>query len=437
MRSSRMPLVAIVGRTNVGKSSLFNRMVSQRQAIVAEEAGTTRDSVYGRVTTDQGDFSLVDTAGLKSPDDEFEASIQDQISEAAAVADIILVVIDATTMLADEDRRVAKLAHKAKVPLILVINKSEGGKFDAQEFERLGIKTAAQTSATQNRGITELIALISRQIKPAKPAADSDVLKIALVGRPNVGKSSLFNSLAKQSKAVVDDVAGTTRDVNRTQLEYSNRDVEILDTAGIRRPGKIGRGIEKFSVLRAVEAITEADVAVLVIDATEPGVTLDQKLAGIIKDAGKGLILAINKWDLIDKDAFTHDEFMPKLRRHFQHVPWALATVTSAAGRQNIERLLELALGVDVQRRLKIATPRLNRWLGERVNHHPPAGFKRVHPKLKYITQTGTRPPEFAIFGSNARVIHWSYVRYLERELREEFGFQGTPVRILFKEKAS
>ncbi|HEX9595209.1 MAG TPA: ribosome biogenesis GTPase Der [Candidatus Saccharimonadales bacterium] len=431
---SNIPLVAIVGRANVGKSSVFNRLVGQRQAIVADEPGTTRDSVFGRVEADGGTFTLADTAGLKSADDEFEASIQDQIAEAAAVADLILVVIDATTMLAEEDRRVAKLAHKAKVPLILVVNKAESEKIDEAEIKRLGIKQMVTTSATQNRGFGDLTSVITKHIKPVKMIPDGS-LKIALVGRPNVGKSSLFNALASSPKAVVDDVAGTTRDVNRLEVEFSGRQVEIMDTAGIRRSGKIGRGIERFSVLRAVSAIDEADVAVLVLDATEPAVTLDQKLAGMVKDAGKGLILAVNKWDLIDKDAFTHDEFTPKIRRQFQHVPWAMYTVTSAVDTQNLSRLLKLALQIDEQRKVKLSTPKLNRWLGERINHHPPAGLKNTQPKLKYVTQTGQQPPEITIFGRDVRIVHWSYKRYLERELREEFGLEGTPVIIRFSDR--
>ena len=431
---SKLPLIAIVGRANVGKSSVFNRLVGWRQAIVAQEPGTTRDAVAGRLVTDKGEYLLVDTAGLKTAEDKFEASIQDQISEAAGVADLLLVVVDAQTMLAEEDRRVAKLAHKAKVPVILVVNKSESGRFDEAEIKRLGIKTFVLTSASQNRGFTELVKTISQFVKPAK-TTDSQKLKIALVGRPNVGKSSLFNALAKAPKAVVDDVAGTTRDVNRLELDYEDRQLEIMDTAGIRRSGKIAPGIERFSVLRAMSAIEESDVSILVLDATEPAVTLDQKLAGAIKEAGKGLILALNKWDLVDKDAFTLDKLTPKIRSQFQHVPWALLSVTSAQDKQNLDRLLKLALKIDNNRRIKLPTPSLNRWLGEQVNHHPPAGLRNTQPKLKYVTQTGQRPPEITIFGRDVRVIHWSYKRYLERELRQQFELDGTPVIIKFADK--
>lgn len=431
---SKLPLIAIVGRANVGKSSVFNRLVGWRQAIVAQEPGTTRDAVAGRLATDKGEYLLVDTAGLKTAEDSFEAGIQDQISEAAGVADLLLVVIDAQTMLVEEDRRVAKLAHKTKVPVILVVNKSESGRVDEAEIKRLGIRTYVLTSASQNRGFGELIKTIGRFVKPVK-ITDSQKLKISLVGRPNVGKSSLFNALANAPKAVVDDVAGTTRDVNRLELDYEDRQLEIMDTAGIRRSGKIVPGIERFSVLRAMSAIEESDVSILVLDATEPAVTLDQKLAGAIKDAGKGLILALNKWDLVDKDAFTLDKLTPKIRSQFQHVPWAMLSVTSAHDKQNVNRLLQLALKIDSNRRIKMPTPGLNRWLGEQVNHHPPAGLRNTQPKLKYVTQTGQRPPEITIFGRDVRVVHWSYKRYLERELRQQYELDGTPVIIKFSDK--
>lgn len=431
---TKVPLIAIVGRANVGKSSVFNRLVGERRAIVAREPGTTRDAIYGQLNTDHGQLDVVDTAGLKVADDEFEASIQEQIVEAAAEADLLLVVVDATTMLTEEDRQVAKLARKSGLPAIVVANKSESKNIDLSELASLGISAQVNTSASQNRGFADLIQLITDRVKPVK-LKPSENLKLALVGRPNVGKSSIFNALLKRRQATVDAIAGTTRDVSRFNLTFEGRAVTLMDTAGIRRPGKIKPGIEKFSVLRAIRAIDESDVVIVVLDATEPAVALDQKLAGLVKQSGKGLILAINKWDLIEKNAYTHDELMPVIKRQFQHVPWASFSVTSASSGQNMAKLLEQAVLIDSERRQLIKTAALNRWLGERVAHHPPAGLNRLHPKLKYVTQTGTRPPEFSIFGRNLRVIHWSYKRYLERELRSEFGFNGTPINIKFSEK--
>lgn len=432
---SKLPVVAIVGRANVGKSSIFNRLVNERQAIVAREAGTTRDAVVGRVDTEHGSFTVMDTAGLKTAEDQFEASIQEQITESAAAADLLVVVVDATVELSPEDRAVAKLAHKSGKPLILAVNKAEGISSDAAlaGFYRLGIDPLIPISAGHNQGFTELLEAIRRFIKP-KAVKDTSELTLAFVGRPNAGKSSLFNAMAATSQAIVSETAGTTRDVNRTQLKYEGRTITLLDTAGIRKSGKIERGIERFSVERAVAAIAEADVVLLVIDAQEPGVALEQKLAGIIKETGKGLILTVTKWDLVEKDAYTHDQLLAKLRGEFQHVPWAMFSIASAVSKQNLGRLLDLALEIKLQRDKQIKTSQLNQWLGGAMAHQPPAGLKNVQPKLKYVTQTGHNPPEFTIFGRGSRMLHWSYKRYLERTLRETFDFSGTPVRLNFND---
>lgn len=433
---SKLPVVAIVGRANVGKSSMFNRMVAQRQAIIADEPGTTRDAVYGRVETAEGQFILVDTAGLKTPANELEANIQDQLEEAAAGADCIVVAVEYGTMITEEDRRVAKMALKSRQPVILAVNKVDiGRETELSSFKKLGIKEMVTTSASQNRGFSDLTQAILQHVEPSSDRTDDKLLRLALVGRPNVGKSSLFNRLTNKEQALVADKGGTTRDVNRAELQFKDQQIEILDTAGIRKSGRIARGIEQFSVLRAISAIEEADVCVLVIDATEPGVALDQKLAGLIKDAGKGLILALTKWDLVEKDDFTYDRLVARLRLEFQYVAWAPFMVTSAESGQNTEKLLETALNIHAERIRELKTRELNVWLGARVNHHPPAGLKNKHPKLRYMTQTGTSPPEFTVFGAHVRYLHWSYKRYLEREMRESFGFEGTPIRLKFLEK--
>jgi GTP-binding protein len=431
-----MPLVAIVGRANVGKSSIFNRLLQQRRAIVAKEAGTTRDAVIGTVSTKAGVFNLMDTAGLKTAEDDFEQSIQQQVSEAAAAADLIVVTVDAQAGLLTEDRQAAKLARKSGKPLLLAVNKAEHIKHDNQlaEFYGLGIEPLIRLSAGHNQGLDDLLAAIMKQIKPAKEPADAH-MTLALVGRPNAGKSSLFNALGNQNQAIVSATAGTTRDVNRLDIKFEGQKLTLLDTAGIRRPGKIEKGIEKFSVARALAAVAEADAAALVIDATEPGVALEQKLAGQIKDAGKGLILVVTKWDLMDKDAYTHDQLMARLREQFQHVPWAMAVVASAVSKQNLTRLLILALEIKRQRLKQLKTAELNQWLSAAVTHQPPAGLRGVQPKLKYAVQTGSEPPEITVFGRNSRVLHWSYKRYLERTLRQRFDFAGTPVLVGFRDE--
>ncbi len=424
-----------MGKANAGKSSLFNRLVNQRQAIVAKEAGTTRDAVIGTVATETGVFRLMDTAGLKSAEDDFESNIQTQIAEAAAAADLLIVVTDAISGLDDDDRRVAKLARKSGKPLILAVNKAEGVKHghDLAEWHKLGIEPVLKLSAGHNQGLDELLEAVLDVIRPVS-AQDGPDLTLALVGRPNAGKSSLFNVLADQDKAIVAPAAGTTRDVNRTDIRFHGQTITLLDTAGIRKPGRIERGIEKFSVARALAAVAEADIVLLVIDATEPGVALEQKLAGQIKEAGKGLMLVATKWDLVDKDAFTHDQLLARLREQFQHVPWAMFSVASAVSGQNLTRLLELAFAIAKQRTKQLKTSDLNQWLAEAVTHQPPAGFKTVQPKLKYAVQTGTNPPEITIFGRSNRGLHWSYKRYLERTLRERFDLAGTPVLIQFRD---
>lgn len=433
--SAKLPTVAIVGRTNVGKSSLFNRLIGSQQAIVAREAGTTRDPVVGRVTEGNHTFWLVDTAGLKSPEDEFEATIQEQIEDAAEAADVILVVVEADKYPSDEDRAVAKKALRSKKPVILVTNKiDKSGRLGVEEFVRFGIKTIIGTSAEHSKGIGELLKTITEHIPERRAPEDDNVLRIALIGRPNVGKSSLFNTLAGKQQALVANKAGTTRDIGRIRVRYHSRDIELLDTAGIRRNGKVEQGIEKFSVLRSIQAIEESDVCLLLMDANELGVALDQKLAGLIKEAGKGLVLVVTKWDSVEKDAFTRDSLAPQIAADYQFVPWAPLIFTSATTGQNVSKLFDLITEIDGRRRQSFKTAELNRVLTQAVEQHPPAGFRQRQPKLRYITQTDERPPYFSIFGSDLKFLHWGYRRYLERVLREKYDFIGTPIKLFFRD---
>ncbi|MGH7196299.1 MAG: ribosome biogenesis GTPase Der [Candidatus Saccharimonadales bacterium] len=435
--SKRLPTVAIVGQTNVGKSSLFNRLVGYQQAIVAREAGTTRDPVVGKVGFKDRNFWLVDTAGLKDPEDQFEATIQEQIEEASAAADLILVVVDATTMVTDQDRTVAKKALKSKKVVKLVLNKTD--KADAlptEDFLKLGIKHIYRTSAEHSTGVDELLEAIAADVPSKKDIPDDNVLRIALIGRPNVGKSYLFNTLAGKQQAIVADVAGTTRDVNRVRVRYHQRDVELLDTAGIRRSGKIEVGIEKFSVLRSLQAIEQADICLLLMDVNELSTALDQKIAGIIKEAGKGIVIVISKWDTLDdKTPYSRDEIAKKLHFDFQHVPWAPLIFTSAVTGQNVAKIFDLASEIDERRRQELKTAELNKILQQCVHSHPPAGLKNTHPKLRYMVQTDTNPPWFVVFGSNLRYLHWSYKRYLERAMRERFDYTGTTIKFSFREE--
>ncbi len=432
--ASKLPTVAIIGQANVGKSSLFNRMVQAKQAIVAREAGTTRDNVIGKVLHKDHAFWLVDTAGLKDPNDEFEASIQDQITDAAETADIILVVVDSTRYVGDEDRLVAKKALRSKKPVILLTNKSDlAGSLDETEFRRLGIKDIIRTSAEHNVGIEDVLDRLSEMLPAVKDIPEEDVLRVALIGRPNVGKSNLFNSLAGKQQAIVANIAGTTRDINRVRVNYKGQAIELLDTAGMRRPGKQEVGIEKFSVLRSLQAIEESDVCFLLLDVNELGTQLDQRLAGIIDEAGKGLVVVVSKWDIVEeKDAFTRDALAPKIANTFDFVPWAPLIFTSSVTGQNVTKLFDLALEIKDRRAQQTKTRVLNDMLQRAVGAHPPAGLKNTHPKLRYIVQTDTTPPWFVIYGSNLKFVHWSYKRYLENTLRETYDYIGTPIKFSF-----
>jgi len=436
--SKKLPIVAIVGRANVGKSSLFNAILERREAIVAREAGTTRDSIMARAEFKDQHFWLVDTAGIKDPADEFEFTIQEQIVQAADSADIIWVVVEANIPITEEDRRVAKMALKSRKPVFLIINKIDRAKgHDLSGFERLGIKPIIWTSTTQQKGIEQLLSTLVSVIPKAIEEVDDDRLRIAIVGRPNVGKSQLFNTLAKKQQAIVADRAGTTRDVNRSVVRYKGREIEILDTAGIRRSGKIQVGVERFSVIRALSAIEQADICLVLMDVNELNVQLDQKITGMVKDAGKGLVLVVSKWDTAeDKDAFTRDQLAAEIAANYDFVPWAPLVFTSSVSGQNVTKLFDLALDIDNERHKIIPTSELNKWLRQVVDLHPPAGLKNRSPKLNYMVQETDNPtPSFKIFGSHSRFVHWSYKRYLDRKIRETYDYAGTPIQFWFIEK--
>ncbi len=434
--ANRIPIVAIVGRANVGKSSLFNVVIGRREAIVADEPGTTRDSVTAKASYNGKDFWLVDTAGLKTPGDDFELTIQEQIVEAAASADIILVTVEADVPITEEDRRVATMALKSRKPVILVVNKSDKNRSaNPNDWQRLGIRDVILTSTAQKTGISELLDSVTDGL-PKLTIKDDGSIKVSLVGRPNVGKSSLFNSLARKQQAIVADKAGTTRDVNRTTIRYNSQAVELADTAGIRRSGKVERGVEHFSVLRALAAIEQSDICLLLMDANELNVQLDQKIAGLVKEAGKGLILVVSKWDSLDKDAYTYDQLSPQITANFAFVPWAPLIFTSSATGQNVTKIFDLVLDVYSSRHSKFQTSHLNSWLKSAVSEHPPAGLKNRSPKLNYMVQEEDQDwPNFKIFGAHTKFLHWSYKRYLERKFREQWPLDGTPLKFWFIEK--
>jgi len=434
----KLPIISIVGRANVGKSSIFNTLLRTREAIVAKEAGTTRDSIMGKVSYRDQDFWIVDTAGMKDPVDDFEATIQEQIAQALDSSEVICVVIEADTIITNEDRQVAKLALKSKKPVVLIVNKIDRvKKFEIEDYQKLGIKIILPTSATQTRGFDDLLEELSNLIPKTRDRDEDDIIRIAIIGRPNVGKSQLFNSLLQKQQAVVADRAGTTRDVNKVSVRYEGKQIQLMDTAGIRRSGKIGQGIEHFSVIRTLSAIESSDICLLLIDVNEINVQLDQKIAGMVKDSNKGLIIVVSKWDSRDEDTpYMHDELIPKIKYEYQFVPWAPVVFTIAITGQNVTKLLALSLEIFNSRNRKIKTSELNKWLKNTLAKHPPAGLKNTNPKLNYMIQEDDNTsPNFKIYGSHTRYLHWSYKRFLERELREKYDFDGTAIKLWFFEK--
>lgn len=434
----KLPIIAIVGRANVGKSSIFNTLLRTREAIVAKEAGTTRDSIMGKVSYRNQDFWIVDTAGMKDPIDDFEATIQEQITQAVDSADVICVVVESDTIITNDDRQVAKLALKSQKPVVLIVNKIDKVKsFEIENYQKLGIKTIIPTAATQTRGFENLLEELTSLIPKTKDREDDEIIRLAIIGRPNVGKSQLFNSLLQKQQAVVANRAGTTRDVNKFSIRYEGKQIQLMDTAGIRRSGKIGQGIEHFSVIRTLAAIESSDVCLLLVDVNELTVQLDQKIAGMVKDSNKGLIIVVSKWDSAeDKTPYFHDELIPKLKFEYQFVPWAPVVFTSAITGQNVTKLLSLSLEIYNSRNRKIKTSELNKWLKNTIAKHPPAGLKNTNPKLNYMLQEDDNTsPNFKIYGSHTRYLHWSYKRFLERELREKYDFEGTAIKLWFFEK--
>ncbi len=433
MSQITLPIVAIVGRANVGKSSLFNRLLGERKAIVADEPGTTRDRVEAIVDWQGKSFWLVDTAGFERSGDDLKDSIHAQIDAAQEAADLIVIVLDSSSILSDEDQAVIKKVQKKNSNYIIALNKSDRSR-PAIETDKLPSSNVISTSAIHGTGSGDLLDAIVDAVPEAASKRRSTTPTLALLGRPNVGKSSLINAIANQNRSIVSEHAGTTRDTTEIETYINDETWKVLDTAGLRRASK-AKDIEYFSALRSSWAINQSDVCVLVIDATEPGTAQDQRIAGMIKEAGKGLVLAVNKWDKTERDDKARKQLEIRLERSLSFVWWAPMVLTIAPEKHHIHKLLELAQEVRRNRQRTVLTKDLNDTLQDAINQHPPAGLKNFHPKLNYITQTDIKPPTFTVFGSHTPYLHWSYKRFIESQVRESYSFEGTPLRFQWRSK--
>jgi GTPase len=444
-----LPVVAIVGRPNVGKSTLFNRLIGERLAIVEDVPGTTRDRVYATADWNGRDFRMVDTGGLElDPGTSIEARVQDQARVAMEEADVILFVVDAAAGLAPLDYEVADRLRRASKPTILVVNKADNVRREAEgaEFYALGFDPSITISAQHGRNTGDLADMIVDALPaldPDAPAADAEgegdlgPPRVAVVGRPNTGKSTLINRVLGQDRMIVSEIPGTTRDPVDTAVEVDGEPMILVDTAGIRRRGSIDRGIERYSVIRSMKAIDRADVAVVMTDATEGYTAQDAHVVGYVLDAGKGIVLVLNKWDVVEKDGHTADAWLKALRREAPYLAWADIVFASALTGQRVERILLEARRVAEERYRRVPTADLNRVVTDAVRAHPPSHVRNRLPKVYYATQVSAGPPTFVIFVNDPSLIHFSYRRYLENRIRDAYGFLGTPIRIILRERTS
>ncbi len=487
---SGLPVVAVVGRPNVGKSTLFNRIVGERKAIVEDRARTTRDRLYGVAEWNGRRYVVIDTGGMEiDPGDAIEERVQDQARLAIEEADVIVFVVDAAIGQTPADQEVAETLRRAEAPVIMAINKADNERLELQghEFLQLGWEDWYAVSALHGRGsgdlldaivealpeesfeelerkrretqADELAASIDEGIIPeeleAEAAAeegaegvdltggawfdeDAPVPRVAIVGRPNVGKSSLLNQLLGEERAIVSDIPGTTRDAIDTTLGWQGHEVRLVDTAGLRRRGKVAAGpaAERYSAVRALKAIGRADVCVLVLDAQDGLAAQDAHVAGYVVDEGVGLVLAINKWDLVEKDDKTFEEYVARIRRQAPFLHFAPVVAISALTGQRAGRVLDEALTIAAERRRRVPTPRLNKILSEAVARHQPPAVKGRRPRFYYATQAAIEPPTFVLFAADAHSVHFSYERFLENRIRDAFDFEGTPLRLIFRERS-
>lgn len=434
------PVVAIVGRPNVGKSTLFNKLVGARLSIVDDKPGVTRDRIYGDCEWLGHRFLLVDTGGIEPrADDVILSQMRAQANIAIATADVIVLVTDLRSGVVATDQDVANMLQKSGKPVILCVNKCDSvGAPDPEfyEFYNLGMGDPISVSAVHGHGTGDLLDAVIAYFPPeSEEKEEDDTIKVAVIGKPNVGKSSLINRISGQERAIVSDIAGTTRDATDTRIENQYGKFTFIDTAGIRRKSKVTDAIEKYSIIRARTAVERANVCVIMIDATEGFTEQDSKVAGIALDQGKGCIVVVNKWDAVEKDGNTMREYKEKLAVDFAFMKFAPFVFISAKTGQRVDRLFEQIAYVYAQSTMRISTGKLNEILGAATARVQPPTDKGKRLKIYYMTQASVCPPTFVFFVNNAQLFHFSYQRYLENQIREVFGLEGTPVRFIIRER--
>lgn len=435
------PIVAIVGRPNVGKSTLFNIFANSRISIVEDTPGVTRDRLYATAEWLDHEFMMVDTGGIEIMNaDAIAVSIRQQAQIAIKEADVILFVCDARAGITTEDADVARLLRQSKKPIVLAVNKADSPKQEMNTFEfyNLGIGDPIAVSASNHLGLGDLLDAVVAKFPSDKTAGDleeEDEIKVALIGRPNVGKSSIFNALVGEERSIVSDVAGTTRDAIDTPVVRNGQKYLFIDTAGMRRKAKLDEPIEKYSVMRSLRAVDRSDVVLMVFDAVEGVTEQDKRIVGYAHEAGKAVILVVNKWDLYEKDNSSTLRYTETLRKELVFLQYAPVVFVSAVTKQRIHRLPEVISYVAEQNAMRIATSILNQVIEDAVAINPPPTEKGKRLKILYVTQVKIKPPTFVIFVNEPEIMHFSYQRYLENKLREAFGFEGTPIQMIIRGK--
>lgn len=436
----RKPVVAIVGRPNVGKSTLFNVLAGDMISIVKDTPGVTRDRIYADVSWLDREFTLIDTGGIE-PDskDIILSQMREQAQIAIDTADVIVFITDVKQGLVDADSKVADLLRRSGKPVVLVVNKVDNfDKYmpDVYEFYNLGIGEPVPISAASRLGLGDMLDIVSSYFPPkTETEEEDDRPRIAIVGKPNVGKSSIINKLVGENRVIVSDIAGTTRDAIDTDVKYNGKEYIFIDTAGLRRKNKIKEELERYSIIRTVTAVERADVVLMVIDAVEGVTEQDAKIAGIAHERGKGIIIVVNKWDAIEKNDRTMREYEAKVRQILSFMPYAEIMYVSALTGQRLPKLFDMIDMVIENQTLRIATGVLNEIMTEAVAMQQPPSDKGKRLKLYYITQVAVKPPTFVIFVNDKELMHFSYTRYLENKIREAFGFRGTSLKFFIRER--